>query len=272
MVRLIGRSWRGVDLPAAIVETMVALPTVNELMTNKGTMKNRVAAGARLQAFKLATLGLLVLLAAWLGDDFLRHSATVEGWFSNHGWLGFLAFLVVVVVFTSVFVPDTVFAVAAGVMFGALGGTLLMTAAALCTATLNFALARSLLQPAVTKALQSRPTLAAVQNAVCAEGLRFQLLLRLTPLNPVSVNYVLGAGNTPLPTFLLGCVGMIPALVVEVYFGHTAHHVARLAAGAGHPSTPNTVMTLAGLVICVAVMLYFTRVAKRALLARQRAA
>jgi uncharacterized membrane protein YdjX (TVP38/TMEM64 family) len=245
------------------------IPMVKRRMINNDTMKETVATDNRLRALKFSALLILVLVAAWLGHDFLRHVGTLEDWISDHGWLGIIAFMVVVVVSTSIFVPDTVFAVIAGVLFGALGGTLLMTAAALCTATLNFALARSLLQRAVTKALQSRPTLAAIQNAVCSEGLRFQLLVRLTPLNPVSVNYALGASNTPFATFLLGCVGIIPALAVEVYFGHTAHHVARLAASADHPSTLNTVMTIAGLAMCLVVTLYLTHIAKRALLARQ---
>ena len=153
-------------------------------------MKGAVARGDRLRTFKLLILVMLVLVAASLGHDFLRHVGAVEDWISSHGWLGIFAFIAVAIVFTSIFVPDTVFAVIAGVLFGVLGGTLLMIAAALCTATLNFALARGLLHRTVTKTLKSRPTLAAVQNAVSDEGLRFQLLLRLTPLNPVSVNYV----------------------------------------------------------------------------------
>jgi len=234
---------------------------------NKDTMKETVVTGNCLRALKLSALLILVLVATWLGHDFLRHVVTVEDWISDHGWLGIIAFMVVVVVLTSIFVPDTVFAVIAGVLFGGLGGTLLMTAAALCTATLNFALARSLLHRAVTRALQTRPTLAAIQDAVRREGLRFQLLLRLTPLSPVSVNFALGASNTPFATFLVGCVGIVPGLAVEVYFGHAAHHVARLAAGTTHPSTLSTVMTIGGLAMCVVVTFYLTRIAKQALLA-----
>jgi len=91
-----------------------------------------------------------------------------------------------------------------------------------CTAVLNYLIARSLLRSRIEKMLEKHPKLRAIQRAANHEGLRLQLLLRLAPLNPVSVSYVLGASGVRFSTFLLATVGLIPVVFVEVYFGYLA--------------------------------------------------
>jgi uncharacterized membrane protein YdjX (TVP38/TMEM64 family) len=214
------------------------------------------------------TLVMLTLLlgVAWIaGRDLARHLSALENWITSHGWIGAVAFVGIVIVFTSMFVPDTVFAVIAGALFGVAGGTGLMVIGALCTAALAFTISRAFLQRTVRQALSRRPKLTAIHEAVGNEGLRFQLLLRLSPLHPVVVHYVLGASNTRFPTYIAACVGMIPTLAVEVYFGHAARHVADTMGDAAKHSTARTVLTLAGLAVAVAVLLYITWIARKTL-------
>jgi uncharacterized membrane protein YdjX (TVP38/TMEM64 family) len=216
---------------------------------------------------KLVVLSLLVVLAFVFGREFAHHIPTIEHWISSHGWLGPVVFVAGAVLLTSVFVPDTVFAVIAGALFGVVGGTLVMILACYGTASLNFTLSRRFLHDTVCRSLAGRPRLAAIHRAVAAEGVRFQFLLRLTPLNPVAVNYVLGASGTSFPTFLAACAGMIPLLGVEVYFGHAASHLAVVAGGVEQHSTAHTVLTLGGLGLCVGLLTHLTRIAKKALAA-----
>jgi uncharacterized membrane protein YdjX (TVP38/TMEM64 family) len=189
----------------------------------------------------------------------------VEQWIASHGSAGWLIFILLVVVLTSIYVPDTVFALVAGVVFGVAGGTAIMVVAAVITANLNFVLSRVFLHNFVQKRLDRSPKLAAIERAVNHEGLRFQLLLRLTPLHPVTVNYLLGATNTRYVTFLIGCVGLIPGLFVEVYFGAAAKHIATASGQAGESSTIHTVLTVAGLLMAVGLLIYVTRISRRAI-------
>ena len=214
------------------------------------------------------TLLVLTLLigGVWVaGRDLAHHLNTLENWITSHGWIGVATFIGMVIVFTSVLVPDTVFAVIAGALFGVAGGTVMMLTAALCTATLAFLIGRAFLQHTVRKALSHRPKLAAIHEAVGNEGVRFQFLLRLSPLHPVVVHYVLGASRTGFITYLVACLGMIPTLAVEVYFGHAARHVADTMGDAAKHSTAHTVLTLVGLAVAVAVLLYITRIARKTL-------
>jgi uncharacterized membrane protein YdjX (TVP38/TMEM64 family) len=108
------------------------------------------------------------------------------------------------------------------------------------------------------------PKLAAIESAVAREGLRLQFLLRLTPINPVTVSYVLGASQTRFSAFLAAALGLIPALFVEVYFGYTAKHLAEVAGQASEHSSLHTAFTIVGLVLCVALLAYVVRLARRA--------
>ena len=62
-------------------------------------------------------------------------------------------------------------------------------------------IARLFLHEMVRRWLSGNPRLAAIERAVNREGFRFQFLLRLTPLHPVTVSYLLGAGNTRFRRF-----------------------------------------------------------------------
>ena len=58
---------------------------------------------------------------------------------------------------------------------------------------------------------------------------------------------------------------MVPSLFVEVYFGYVAKHVARISGKASEHSALHSAVTIAGLLLCVVLLLYVIRVARRAL-------
>ena len=190
---------------------------------------NHAPSAHRVAWIKLA-LGLaLVAAALGLGRAFGHRIPAIESWIAGQGAWGYAVFVACVVVGTSLFVPDTAFAVMAGALFGLGPGTVLMAIACLLTAVVDFLLARLLLQTAVHGWLGRSPRLAAIAEAVNREGFRFQILLRLTPINPVTVSYVLGATGARLAPFLAACLGLLPARFVEVYFGYVAKHMAKVS-------------------------------------------
>lgn len=205
-------------------------------------------------------LGGALVLGRWFGHELPR----LEAWIGQQGWVGWAVFILLVVLGTSVFIPDTVFALTAGVLFGFLGGAAVMCVAAMLTACLNFLVARRFLQATIRRWLERQPRLAAIERAVNREGLRFQFLLRLTPLSPVSVSYLLGTTHTRFATFLVASLGILPGVVVEVYFGHAAKHLAQAAHDPGQHLHLHLILTIIGVIACGAVMVYLGRLARAA--------
>ena len=113
--------------------------------------------------------------------------------------------------------------------------------------------------------LERHPKLQAIQHAVNQEGLRLQLLLRMAPISPVTVSYVLGATGVRFWTFLIATAGLIPAILMNAYFGYTANHVTKVAGNASEQSTMHTVATIVGLVVCVVISIAITRIATKAI-------
>jgi uncharacterized membrane protein YdjX (TVP38/TMEM64 family) len=211
-------------------------------------------------------VGLGVLAAVvWFGRHAVDEIKAMETWIAGHGVWGRLAFVGMIVVFTSMFVPDTVLAIAGGALFGLVWGTVLTVVGVIITAALNFLAARTLLRPRIETMLEQHPKMLAIQSAANREGLRLQLLLRLAPINPVSVSYVLGASGVRFSTFLIATAGLIPGLFVEVYFGYLASHVTKVAGNFSEHSSLHTVVTVLGLVICITLMISIMRVATKAL-------
>lgn len=234
-------------------------------------MKNpHTAVGGRPILAKGIAAAVLLLLAVGVGRTLGHHIAGLESWIAGHGWVGEVVFVVVLVLFTSVFVPDSLFAVMAGMLFGLVRGTGLVVAGVFLTAGLNFFISRSLAREPVRRWLERVPRLAALERAVRDEGFRFQFLLRLTPISPVTLNYLLGATGTRFRTFLAACLGMVPGLFVEVYFGQAAKHMAQLAHDPRHHERGHTLLMFGGLAVCLVVLAYITVLARRAV-ARQEA-
>ncbi|MCG8587280.1 MAG: TVP38/TMEM64 family protein [Pirellulales bacterium] len=208
---------------------------------------------------------LLLVTVVWTGRYLGHRIPEVETWIASLGWWAPLVFVILLIAFTSLFVPDTIFAIIAGAVFGMVEGSILMSIGAIATASLSFWISRKLFREAVRTSLDKHPRLSAIEQAVNREGLRLLVLLRLTPIHSVSLSYAVGASSVRFWTFFISCFAMIPLLIVEVYFGYVAVHLAKTAGNAHKVSTLHTVLTVAGFVVCVAVMLYITSIAMRAI-------
>ena len=214
---------------------------------------------------RLALIAVGLVVIAWLGRDLAVHLPAIEKWIADLGFWGPVVFVVLVAVCTMVFLPDTPFAIAGGVVFGLWWGTMLLTIAAFINAALTYCLSRNLLRGQVEKWLERSPKLAAIQRAASHQGVRFLLLLRLTPVSAVAVSNLLGAAGIRFAPFIIACVGLIPGLFVEVYLGSIAKHVTKTAGGVSAASTTETSIRIAGLLVCFIVLALITRAARKAL-------
>lgn len=163
--------------------------------------------------------------------------------------------------------PAFLLTFAAGAVFGLWRGTLLVYVGATLGSTAVFALASPLARSRVLRWIDRDPRVAAVRGAVVGDAVWVMFLLRLSPLVPyVLLNYALALSGVRYGDFLIASVGMLPAILMYVYYGKIVGDVAKLAAGIAPPRGPGYYTLMAvGLVATIAATTMITRAARRAI-------
>ncbi len=214
----------------------------------------------------IAVGAVVVILLILLGREAGHHVAAIENWIADLGPAGRVVFVGLLVLGTSVLLPESLFGIAAGALFGVRSGFLIVMVGNVLAASLQYVLARRLLRGRIQNMLSSRPQLAAVQRAVLKDETRLQLLLRLTPLNPASLSYVFGAAGVRFFGFLFACIGLIPHLLMEVYLGRAGRHLTRMTGEtAPHHSFLHEALTFGGLLVSAVVVFIVSRIARNAI-------
>jgi uncharacterized membrane protein YdjX (TVP38/TMEM64 family) len=203
-----------------------------------------------------------LLLAAGLEVE--HHIDSIEKAIADLGPYGIVVFIGLFVLAASLLVPDTILCVAAGVLFGLAWGAVAVAAGSLVAVTVQYLLARRFLHGPIQRRLATKPSLVAIQKAVQQDQLRLQFLLRLTPLNPATISYLLGVAGVRFPGFLVTSLGMYPLLFLEVYLGHAAKHLARVAGGKAHHHLLSDLALFGGLGVCLVVVYLVSKSARRA--------
>ncbi|MBK7012400.1 MAG: VTT domain-containing protein [Xanthomonadales bacterium] len=184
--------------------------------------RRRQLLGGELRAIVPLALAVLLVVVAVivLGREAERHLQTIEATIAGLGMWGRVAFVGLLVVGTSMLVPESLFGLVAGALFGLGWGIGLLLVGNLIAAALQYGLARRLLHARIQHALLSRPLLRSIQSAVIRDELRLQVLLRLTPLNPALISYLLGAAGVRFAGFMLASLVLLSRYAIEAYIGH----------------------------------------------------
>jgi hypothetical protein len=66
--------------------------------------------------------------------------------------------------------------------------------------------------------------------------------------------------------FMIACLALTPNLMIEVYFGHVGKHAAMLAGSEARTAHLHNLAMFGGFVICVAVMVLVSRIARKAVM------
>lgn len=218
------------------------------------------------RAVSLAAIGAgLVLIARRLPLGALAGS--LEGWVRGLGVWGPLAYAAVYVVAVVALVPASALTIAAGAIFGPLVGTAVVSVGSTVGAALAFLIARHLARDAVARRARRYPRFAAIDRAIGEGGWKVVALLRLSPAVPFNLqNYLYGL--TPIrfwPCVLTSWAAMLPGTLLYVYLGHAGRSGLEAASG-GRTRTPaEWAMLGIGLAATVAVTVYVTRLARKAL-------
>jgi uncharacterized membrane protein YdjX (TVP38/TMEM64 family) len=195
----------------------------------------------------------------WLAPVIL-HLADLGPW-------GPVLFIALYVAASVTLAPAFVLTFAAGAVFGLWRGTALVYVGAVLGSSAVYALASPLAESRLLRWIDRDARVAAVRKAVAGEGVWVMFLLRLSPLVPYNLlNYALALSGARYRDFLVASVGMLPAIVMYVYYGKVVGDVAALAAGVAPPRGAEYYLLLGvGLVATVVAATAVTRAARRAM-------
>ncbi len=196
-----------------------------------------------------------------------RHLLDFVAWIRGAGVTGMLLFAFAYVLACVLFLPGSILTLGAGFAYGVGAGTPLVWLSANAGAALAFVLGRTLLRGWVALRVNANPRFAAIDRAVGQQGFKIVLLTRLSPVFPFNLlNYAFGVTRVRFRDYVLGSLlGMLPGTVMYVYLGSLVTSLTQLAAGRASGGAAQQGFYLGGLVATVAVTLYVTRVARRAL-------
>jgi uncharacterized membrane protein YdjX (TVP38/TMEM64 family) len=183
------------------------------------------------------------------------------------GAVGAIAFIALYIVAAVAFLPGSVLTLGAGVVFGVVQGSIYVFIGATLGATLAFLVGRYIARGWISRKIEGNPKFKAIDEAVGREGFKIVLLTRLSPVFPFNLlNYALGVTQVSLRDYFFGCIGMIPGTVMYVYIGSLARDLTAIGS-ASQPSNPGVqwAIRIIGFIATVAVTLYVTKVARKAL-------
>lgn len=188
-------------------------------------------------------------------------------WIAGQGILGAGVYLLLYVLATVLMLPGSILTLGAGVIYGVIWGSLLVSLASTLGATAAFFSGRYFARDWVSKKIEGNEKFKAIDAAVAKEGWKIVGLTRLSPIFPFNLlNYAYGLTKVSLRDyFFASWIGMIPGTIMYVYIGSLAGDIATLGTG-GHTKTAGEwVLYIVGLIATVIVTVYVTRIAKKAL-------
>ncbi len=184
-------------------------------------------------------------------------------WIDALGVIGPLVLILAYIVACVFFIPGSALTLGAGALFGVIRGSILVSIASTLGATVAFIVGRYLARDWVARKIEGNKKFSAIDDAVGREGWKIVGLTRLSPIFPFNLlNYAYGLTNVRLRDYVLASwIGMMPGTVMYVYIGS----LARLGVEAAETSAAQTALRIVGLIATIAVTVYITRIAKRAL-------
>jgi len=215
-------------------------------------------------ALGVGVVGLILLwsilpIAEWIRD--------LLAWVDGLGTVGPLVLGVAYVLACVLFIPGWILTLGAGALFGVVIGAITVSISSTLGATAAFVIGRTVAREAIAKKIEGNVRFRAVDEAVAREGWKIVLLVRLSPVFPFNlINYAFGLTKVSLKDyFFASWIGMFPGTLMYVYIGSLVGDLAALGAGERAKSPLEWALYVVGLVVTVAVTIYVTRIAKKAL-------
>ncbi len=190
--------------------------------------------------------------------DFLNDALN---WVEGFGIWGPVVFILVYAAAVVFMVPASILTGGAGTVFGLVQGSILVSIASTLGASLSFLIGRYVARDRIEKLIDKNPKFKTVKESVENEGWKIVALTRLSPVFPFTfLNYAYGVTRVKFSHYVLASwISMMPGTVMFVYIGS----LARL--GAEPPGTAQIILRIVGLLATIAITVYITKIARKAL-------
>ena len=182
-------------------------------------------------------------------------------WLEGLGAWAPAAFVLLYIASCVACLPASFLTVGAGVAFGVVTGSILVSIGATLGASAAFLVGRHLARDWVRRKIGHRPAFVAIDKAVAEEGWKIIFLTRLAPVVPFFLlNYAYGLTRVPLRHYVLATwIGILPGSTLFVYIGSLTR------TGAEGASPMRWVTRGFILVTAIIAMALLVKIAKRAL-------
>jgi len=142
---------------------------------------------------------------------------------------GIIAYILLYNLATVLLIPAVILTLGGGAIYGVFWGSIYVFLASTLGATLAFLLGRYVSRDWAIRKLSQYPKFSALDRAVVQSGFKIVLLTRLSPIFPFNLlNYAFGVMQVSLQDYVLGSVGMIPAIVGYTYIGSLIGDITQL--------------------------------------------
>jgi uncharacterized membrane protein YdjX (TVP38/TMEM64 family) len=231
------------------------------------------SAGTTLKAV-LAVAAIVVLAVAAKLFDLQQVLGDAMSRIAGLGPLGPVIFAGLYILACVLSFPGSILTLGAGVLFGAVKGFIAVSIGSTLGATCAFLIGRYLARDWVAGRIAGNERFKAVDEAVGREGWKIVLLTRLSPVFPFNLlNYAFGLTRVSLKHyFFASWLGMIPGTAMYVYIGSLAGDLAGLGAAGRTRTTGEWILYGGGLLATLAVTVFVTRLARKALTSRSHGA
>ena len=216
------------------------------------------------------SFGLLLAAGLLLAGSFLPLESTLGRlavFIEEAGAWGPIIYALCYAIATVLMIPGSVLTIFAGASFGLLWGTITVSIGSTAGAALAFLIARLLARRRISKMLEHRPWLGAIDKALDEGGWKTVALMRLSPAIPFNLqNYLWGLTPVGFWTCVLSSwLAMLPGTFLYVYLGDTSREAVGAAVADEPLETTRWIVRAVGLLAPLAVTIYITRLARRQL-------
>jgi uncharacterized membrane protein YdjX (TVP38/TMEM64 family) len=165
------------------------------------------------------------------------------------------------------FLPGSILTLGAGFIFKVVIGTITVSIGATLGACAAFLVGRTIARDWIARKVAQNEKFTAIDNAVARQGFKIVLLTRLSPIFPFNLlNYAFGLTKVSFWQYALASwIGMLPGTVMYVYFGAGLRSLTEAAAGKVETGVAGRIFFWVGLAVTIAVTLFITQIARRAL-------